>query len=291
VYVWRPVRSVDVHQHLWPPTFVEALAGRSDPPRLTDRGRRLELADGAWDADLADHDVDRRLVVLDRDEVDVAVVSLPPTLGVFELPELVEAYHEGIAEVVAASSGRLVALSAGAVRDGFPGVCVSALDLADDLDALAPLLREAEASGRFVFVHPGPSRPRPDVPAWWGAVVDYTAQQQAAYARWLAHGAAEFPRLRVVFAILAGGAPIQLERLRSRGWDVRLAQNPNVLLDTASYGRRALELCLATFGIGSLVYGSDFPVVDSHPTAQALGEFGAAVTDAVRRENPSLLLP
>jgi 6-methylsalicylate decarboxylase len=290
VYVWRRVRSVDVHQHLWPPAFVEALAGRGEPPRLTDRGRRLELTDGAWDTDLADHDLDRRLAHLDRDEVDVAVVSLAPTLGASELPELVEAYHEGIAETVAASNGRLVALSADSVREGFPGVCVSALDLTDDLDGLAPLLREAEASGRFVFVHPGPSRPRADVPGWWGAVVDYTAQQQA-YARWLARGAAEFPRLRVVFAILAGGAPIQLERLRSRGWDVRLAQNPNLLLDTASYGRRALELCLATFGVGSLVYGSDVPVVDSRPTARALEEFGAAVADAVRRENPSQLLP
>ena len=57
-------------------------------------------------------------------------------------------------------------------------------------------------------------------PDWWPAVVDYTSQMQRAYLAWLAHGQERWPDVDVVFAILAGGGPIQLERLASRGVDV-----------------------------------------------------------------------
>src|SRR5207253_2756151 len=80
--------------------------------------------------------------------------------------------------------------------------------------------------------------------------VDYVGQMQVAYAAWLADGTSRWPGLPVVFAILAGGAPIQLERLAGRGLDVRSVLEADVYFDTASYGSRALELCLATYGVG-----------------------------------------
>jgi predicted TIM-barrel fold metal-dependent hydrolase len=129
-----------------------------------------------------------------------------------------------------------------------------------------------------------------DAPAWWPAVADYTAQMQAAYLAWLTRDAAGHPGLPVVFAILAGGGPIQLERLRSRGVDVTGPSQANVFLDTASYGRRALELCLAAPGAGRLVFGSDAPVLDPGPGLQALAEFGDAVIETVCSENPARLL-
>ena len=279
----------DVHQHLWPESFISALSRRGERPRL--RGRSLELADeGDFEIDLGDHRLETRLAVLERDGIDVAVVSLQPTLGADDVPELVEAYHVGIRELVSASGGRLLALAAGECLDGFAGVSISARALVEDADRLPPLLRELEVRNRFLFVHPGPGHKRAGAPPWWTSVVDYTAEMQAAYAAWLAHGAEAYPALRVVFAILAGGAPFQLERLRSRGVDARAALYPNVYFDTASYGRRALELCLATYGVRQLVYGSDVPVIDSRPTLRALAEFGDAVSETVRRENPSLLL-
>ena len=103
--------------------------------------------------------------------------------------------------------------------------------------------------------------------AWWTSVVDYTAGMQAAYFAWLGQGRGRWPALRVLFAILAGGAPFQLERLGPRGIDVRSALDPNVFFDVATYGRRALELCIETFGVGQLVYGSDHPVVEFDPHA------------------------
>ena len=74
--------------------------------------------------------------------------------------------------------------------------------------------------GQVLFVHPGPpGAPATDAPPWWTAVVDYTTQMQAAYFAWLDHGVGQHRDLNVVFAVLAGGGPFQLERLRSRGGD------------------------------------------------------------------------
>jgi 6-methylsalicylate decarboxylase len=275
-----------MHQHLWPEPFLEALAARTHPPRL--RGSLLELAgERASEIDLAAHDLDARLALLDRSGIDVAVVSLQPTLGSDD--ELVAVYEQGIVEVVEASSGRLVPLAAGRAAEGFAGACVAATDLLE-LDSIAPTLDVLERSGAFLFVHPGLAHPREGVPDWWPAIVDYTAQMQAAYAIWLDRGAARWPELEVVFAILAGGGPFQLERLRSRGVSGRELIHPNVYFDCASYGRRALNLCLETFGVGQLCFGSDAPVIDPQPTLDAVRSFGEAVADALCNVNPSRLL-
>jgi len=281
----RRVPAYDLHQHLWPPSLIEALRARTERPRL--RGDVLELPFGEWQLDLGTHDLETRLASLDHDGIDVAVVSCQPTLALDE--SLAEAYHAGILELVSASRGRLLALSYGSVVDGFAGACVPAFSLAR-LEELAPLLGELEHRGSMLFVHPGPEPAPPGAPGWWPAVVGYTAQMQGAYAAWLVRGAAAWPRLRVLFAILAGGAPAQLERLASRGVDTRTVLHENVYLDTASYGTRALELSLATYGVSQLVYGSDWPVIDRGPTLDSVRGFGQAVEDAVCCENAGRLI-
>jgi hypothetical protein len=279
------VPTYDLHQHLWPPSVIRALEARDELPRL--RGTSLQLPSGQWDVDLRVHDLDRRLADLDRDEVDVALVSCPPTMEL--TPDVIDAYHEGIGEIVAAAHGRIRALAYETALDGFAGTSI-APRLLEDLAALEPLLRELDRTGGVLFVHPEYATAPPGAPDWWAPVVDYTAQMQAGYAAWLAFGADAWPRLRVVFSILAGGAPVQLERLASRGVDTRTVLHENVFLDTASYGERALELALATYGVDNVVYGSDWPVIDSAPTLRAVRGFGQAVFDAVCRDNPSRLL-
>ena len=275
----------DVHQHLWPPPLIAALRKRDTPPRL--RGDVVELPSGAWRVDLAAHDPETRLALLDEHGVDVAVVSCPPTLELDE--RLLDAYHDGITEVVGASKGRFLAFSSDAVLDGFAGVCVAAPTLIDLVRA-EPLLTELERRRGLLFVHPGPDAIVAGLPDWWPAVVGYTAQMQAAYAAWVTTGATRWPELRVVFAILAGGAPMQLERLASRGVDTRAILHENVFLDTASYGERALSLALATYGVGQLVYGSDTPVIDCGGTLRAVRGFGQAVADSVCSATPTRLM-
>ena len=187
-------------------------------------------------------------------------------------------------------SGRLVALASGADLDGFAGACIGAPELAD-LDGLAPRLDELVRRDAVLFVHPGPAARSPaGAPAWWAAVVDYTAQMQAGYAAWLAGGTSRWPSLNVVFSMLAGGAPFQLERLRSRGVSGRDVLHERVFFETSSYGNRALELCMATYGVSQLIFGTDVPVLDPEPGLDAVRGFGDAVTDALCNQNPARLL-
>lgn len=285
--------TYDVHQHLWPEPLVAALAARTAPPLI--RGHTLMLdPEGEFEIDPAAYGLAACLANLDRAEIDVAIVSLPPTLGIDALADdeaepLRRAYHEGALAAIEASAGRVLALSMGRPYDGFVGTILAAGDLAD-LDRLAPVLDEVDRLGSFVFVHPGVAQPPPGAPAWWAAAIDYTAQMQRAYAAWLAHGVERWPGLRIVFSILAGGAPFQLERMQARGFDIKNALHPTIHLETSSYGRRSLELCLATFGARQIVFGSDAPVIDSTLTLSHVRSFGQAVVQALCQDNPTTLL-
>jgi predicted TIM-barrel fold metal-dependent hydrolase len=269
--------SFDVHQHLWPEQLIAALRRRSHPPRID--ASELILGEGTFAARLDEHTLDARVGLLDEVGVDTAVVSLQPTLACDGIRELVDAYHEGILELVAAADGRLQAFAVAECRDGFAGACVPAPAVVAGIGALA---EELVAAGHALFVHPGPVPPPPvDAPAWWSALVDYPAQMQAAYAAWLTHGSPELP---IVFAFLAGGAPFQLERLRARGGEV---PEMAVYFDTASYGPLALRLTGEACGSGCLVFGSDAPVMDAHAAVAAVE--AAGVADAALRRNPGQL--
>ena len=280
-----------MHQHLWPQSFIDALQRRQAVPFL--EGNALSLPEGTYDVDLCDHLLETRLALLDASEIDVAIVSLQSTLGLESLDAAEWAYlegiwEEGILELAEAAGGRIVPLAASRPREGFAGVSIGA-DTLDDLDSLAPVLDALRGSG-FLFVHPVAGSPPPGAPPWWPALVDYTAQMQRAYFAWLAEGQSRWPEVDVVFAILAGGAPVQLERLASRGVDVRSVLYPNVFFETSSYGRRALEVCVETFGVEQLVHGSDAPVIDPSTTLQAIRGFGESVETLVTIDNPKRVL-
>jgi hypothetical protein len=275
--------TYDAHQHIWPESLVRVLRDRRDPPCLD--GDVLETVEGSFTVDVDAHLPETRLAALEQSGVDAAIVSLQPTLAATE--DVAEAYHEGIA---ALAGDRIRPLAYRTVLDGFVGAAIPAGDLLE-LDEIAPLLDELERRSQFLFVHPGPGRPAAGAPAWWCSVVDYTSQMQSAYAHWLWHGAARWPNLRVLFAILAGGAPFQLERLVARGGlTLRDVVSAGVFFDTSSYGRRALEFCLSTYGVDCLVHGSDAPVLDPGGSLDAIRTFGQAVTEALSQSNPTRLL-
>ena len=71
--------SYDVHQHLWPAALVAASAAAASSRGSRRRARARRRA--ASRSISREHRLDRRLELLDRDGIDVAVVSLPPTLG------------------------------------------------------------------------------------------------------------------------------------------------------------------------------------------------------------------
>ena len=285
--------TIDLHQHLWPDSFVEALRARTAAPCI--EAETLVLDEGRFPHDAGEHDLSRRLAALDHDEIDVAVVSLQPSLGIDLLESreravLEDAWLAGIRELADGSNGRLVPLAPGQVLGGCAGTSIAA-ELLDDLDAVAPLLDEVSQGGGFLFVHPGTARLRAGTPRWWAGIVDYAAVMQAAWFSWLGQGRERWPELRLVFAMLAGGAPFHLERLALRSpLDVRSMLDPNVYLDVSTHGRRAIELCIETFGVEQLVYGSDAPVVDPAPTLRAVRSFGDSVAHIILHDNPEKLL-
>jgi hypothetical protein len=246
----------------------------------------LELGEGAFDVDLAVHDPERRLDNLARDGIETAVVSLQPTLGLERCPDVTDAFHAGMPALTAASGGRLLAWAAGRAVDGFVGTCVPAGVLLRGIDQLAA---ELEKRGQALFVHPGPASRPEGRPGWWTAVVDYAAEMQAAWFAWLADGAIRFPNLSVVFAVLAGGAPIQLERLAVRG-GAETGVPDTVYVDAASYGPRALRLAVEALGPDRVVFGSDAPVCEAQETLTALRELGDDVFAAATSVNPARLL-
>jgi 6-methylsalicylate decarboxylase len=303
--------TVDVHQHLLGAPLVEALSRRTEAPALVPRG-----AEGGWTFRVAGEpdsllapaavSVALRDRELERAGIDRALVALSTALGIESLPPeeaepLLEAHHQGLAEL----PDRFGAWGAvglfepdpssvdAALARGCVGISLPAAALADPaaLDRVGPLLERLERADAPLFVHPGPVGARPAaeaaaLPPWWPALTDYVAQMQAAWFSFLAAGRASHPRLRVLFAMLAGGAPLQRERYAARAGAPIPAADPLVFYDTSSYGPRMLAAMVGAVGAEQLVYGSDRPVV----AAESEWRPGAFLGQELSSTNPERLL-
>ncbi len=272
--------GVDFHQHVWPDGFRRELERRTEPPFL--RGRSLVVPQGgSFDVDPDAYSPEARIADLDRHGLGRAVVSLPPTLEPTD--ELAALWNDEARTL----SPRLIPLAYAAALPGFAGAVLGAREL-QWLDCAAPLLDQLERDGSILFVHPGAATPaRRD---WETSGVAYTAQMVEAFAAWLGGGAERWPALRVVFALLGGGAPFQIERFVRRGLDPRAAFPENVWFETSSYGERALELALRTFGAGRLVFGSDAPVDRMRDSLDVVAGFGGALELELLVGSPIALL-
>ena len=273
---------IDVHQHYWSEELLDALRGRAAPPYVrTENGLEVLFlaAERPYVIDLSREAPDPRAELLERDGLEGALVCLSSPLGIESLPRpesmaLLDAYHEG---AVALGEGfgiwgavPLDRLGPDDVDDvlarGCVGVSLPATALAsvERIGVLAPALRRLQEHEVPLFVHPGPNGSRPALadPLWWPALSCYVAQMQAAWLAFLATGRLIAPRLPVVFAMLAGLAPLHAERLRSRGGPSARAADPLLFYDTSSYGPEAVSMVARAVGEGQILYGSDRPVVE-----------------------------
>jgi hypothetical protein len=295
------VRRTDAHQHFWPESLLSWLARRTAPPRLKRAGGgwELELA-GEPPAPLAAADVDpaARAALAAADGLQRVLIAPSLPLGIEALPveeaePLLDAFHAGVLALgepfelwatlplADPAPERVDALlAAGAV-----GLCLPAAALASPagLAALGPAL--AALAPAPLLVHPGAAPPGPGL-AWWPAMTSYVAEMSAAWHAWAAWGRADHPRLPVVFAMLAGLAPLHAERLAARGGPADAVHDPLTAFDTSSYGHRALDAMLRVVGVDRLLYGSDRPVV----APPQLGALGAAAEHAVAVVNPERFL-
>jgi hypothetical protein len=288
---------IDVHQHLWPPPLVDALRARTAPPMLRDWTLHT-AGEPPYAVAAADHDPATR-AARERETTE-ALVSLSAPLGIEYLPPhearpLLDAWHDGARELPAPFRAWAAVSAVDADIDrladlrgvGFAGLQLPAAMLAVPaaVEAAAPLLRRCEELDWPVLVHPGPVAQRPSVvPAWWAAVVDYTAQLQAAWWAWHEVGRSLLPDLRICFVAGAGLAAVQHERFAARSGR-RFVVDPGVFVDTASHGRQAIDAVVRVLGIDVVVLGSDRPYTE--PVDLHLGE---AATHALNLVNPTRLL-
>src|SRR5580765_324482 len=290
-------RAVDVHQHLWPEPFLDALRRRTTAPYL-DGWTLHTTGEAPFAVRPADHDPGR------RGSLDAAVgrivLAMSSPLGVEELPAdeaapLLQAWPDGIRDLggpyagwaaLATAEPDLAGLAMLLADPAIVGLQVPATALATPthLERLAPALAVAETAGRPVLVHPGPVRPACGTPAWWPAVVDYVSQLHAAWWAWFAAGRSLLPDLRICFVAGAGLAPAHHERLRERGGGP-FVLDPGVFVDTSSYGRQGVDALIRALGIDAVVLGTDRPY--AAPTD--LGQ-GAAARHAITHANPNRLL-
>ncbi|HVV89756.1 MAG TPA: hypothetical protein VHB53_04620 [Solirubrobacterales bacterium] len=286
-------QTIDVHQHLLGEPLVEALVHRTEPPMLVRRrdGWTFKVA-AEPDSVLtfAATDAELRRDELGEDGIDRALVALSTALGIETLPAeestaLIEAHHRGIEALPPEFGGWGAIPLAGSEPDpaavdaaldrGCVGVSLPAAAFVDPaaVERLESLLGRLERRDAPLFVHPGPvsgsagarrasSADPAGLPHWWPALTDYVAQMQAAWFAFLHVGRRAHPRLRVLFAMLAGGAPLQLERYAARRGVPAPDPDPLVFYDISSYGPRMIAAVAAAVGASQLVYGSDRPVVD-----------------------------
>jgi hypothetical protein len=299
--------SYDVHQHLWPDAVLRVLETRATAPRAVWRRGRWEIrleAEPAFEIDPGDHEPELRVKRLARQGVDRALVAMSSPVGAEALLSVVSAWNESGRELPdelgwwaaihhPPAAGR-TELAREALRMGAAGICLPAGELASPRPSpeLFELFEVLETESAPLFVHPGPPSPGgAAVPGWWHPSTSYVAQQHAAWLGFQAGVRPQFPALRVIFALLAGLAPLHAERTASRGGPGREAGTRDELCfyDTSSYGPRAVGAMATVVGVGGLVHGTDHPVALTGPDPVA-GAFGDGFADIVRRGNVSRAL-
>ena len=229
--------TYDVHQHLWPESFVARPAGAHDAAVASTATCSTTL-EGRFAVDLGDHELATRSRALDRDGIDVAVLSLQPSLGLESLPD------DG-----AATSSRRSGWTASARscrRDGrFRAFspCARARRLRRRLARLVRVRRPRRSAptcstrrrppAAAVFVHPDAGRAAGSgAPGVVGLGRGYPARMQEAYLAWLA----------VRPGALAGAPRALRDARRRRAVPARAARAPRA----STSGPPSIRTCSST---------------------------------------------
>lgn len=290
---------IDIHSHFFPkawPDLAEKF-GTPDWPWLRHDGNGKGMVmmgerefrpiyDACWDAT-------RRLEEMDRDGVDMQVISATPLLFAYDRPaehaaECARIFNDAALEICAAGNNRLKALCqvplqdtdlaceelSRAMHDGHLGVQIGNHVGDRDLDdeGLVTFLQHCADEGAAVLVHPwdmlGGSRTAKYMMAW---TVSMPAETQLGMVSMILGGA--FDRLpeslRICFAHGGGSFAFLLGRL-DNAWHRRdivrgKSRKPpseylgRFYVDSAVFHAGALRLLVDVCGRDRVMLGSDYP--------------------------------
>lgn len=307
---------VDVHAHLFPAAYLDALEAAGA------RGLAFIRGLGAGDEPA---EVDRRLEAMDAAGIDLQILSPSSLLPALDSPERSAAaatlLNDRIGAVIRRHPGRfgafavvplphlevaLAALDDALARPDTAGIAVATsiggVSIADV--RFEPLFAELDRRASTLFIHPagdaaGSARIE-DLGLSWtlGAFVEDTVSVTHLISRGIP---ARYPNLRLVSAHLGGGLSMllrriddQLPRISSGVVEPASAAVGRMWFDTVSGGHPpALAAARLALGAERLVLGTDYPFVSGDGLRRAIGAvaagFEAAEAEAIFGRGASFL--
>ena len=289
------MRIVDVHNHFYPPEYLDALRSGNSVVRVTTdmKGNPLIHYPGDYNVAVAGHrDIAYRQQVLEKEGVDTQIITLTTPGTHVESPAyaatLASLVNDAFAKIVAERGPRFAALAtlplngpAASAKElrrameqlGLPGAMlfsnVNGVALADQ--RYWPLYELADASGAVLHIHPtSPVGVEAMTEYWLMPLVGFLMDTTLAAAHLVFSGVPErFPRIKWVLGHLGGAIPYLAERL-DRGYEAfaecrrNIRRKPSEYLrtwhyDTVNFDRKALELAIEFAGPDRVLAGSDYP--------------------------------
>jgi aminocarboxymuconate-semialdehyde decarboxylase len=313
------MRVVDVHNHFYPPEYLDALRSGGSVVRVTtDReGNPLLHYPGDYNVAVRGHrDIGYRQEVLEREGVTTQVLTLTTPGTHVESParavELARLVNDAFARIVADRTPRFAALATLPLNDPrasvaelrraveelrLPGAMlfsnVNGVALSDDRFWL--LYEAADGLGAVLHIHPtSPVGVEAMTEYWLMPLVGFPFDTTLAAAKLVFSGVAErFPRIRWVLSHLGGAIPYLAERL-DRGYQAfrecrkHIAQPPSEYLktwyyDTVNFDQRALALAIEFAGARQVLAGSDYPHLIGSITGMLDSIQGLTIAEADKR--------
>ncbi len=286
---------IDVHNHYYPPAYIDALRSGASNVRVTedDEGNPWLHYPGDYNIAVRGHrDIDYREGVLKQAGVDTQVISLT-TPGTHVEAAATAArqaslVNDAFATVVRDKKGRFAALATLPLND--PAASVRELERActqlgmrgamlfSNVNGVAladarywPLYEAANSLDAVLHIHPtNPVGVEAMTDFWLMPLVGFLMDATLAAAKLVFSGVPEkFPRIRWVLSHLGGAIPYLAERL-DRGFHafkecrVNILRPPSEYLkqfyyDTVNFDRDALQLAISFAGVEHILAGSDYP--------------------------------
>ncbi|HEX5423649.1 MAG TPA: amidohydrolase family protein [Candidatus Acidoferrales bacterium] len=285
----------DVHNHFYPPSYIDALRSGQSAVRITidSEGNPLLHYPGDYNVAVRGHrDIDYRAGVLAQAGVDAQVISLTTPGTHVESPanaaRLASLVNDAFARVVSDHRGRFLAYAtlplndpAASVREMERGVRelgmrgamlfsnVNGVALADP--RYTPLYEAANALDAILHIHPtAPVGVEAMTEFWLMPLVGFLMDTTLAAAHLVFAGVPEkFPRIRWVLSHLGGAVPYIAERF-DRGFHAFRECRANIdrppsdylkqfYYDTVNFDSNALQLAINFAGANHILAGSDYP--------------------------------
>ena len=289
------MQVVDVHNHFYPPEYLDALRSGGSVIRVTTdkEGNPLLHYPGDYNVAVRGHrDIDYRQEVLDREGVATQVITLTTPGTHVESParaaELARLVNDAFARIVAERAPRFRALATLPLNDPrasvvelqraveelrLPGAMlfsnVNGVALSDE--RFWPLYEAADGLGAVLHIHPtSPVGVEAMTEYWLMPLVGFPFDTTLAASKLVFSGVAErFPRIRWILSHLGGAIPYLAERL-DRGYRAfrecraHIRRPPSEYLktwyyDTVNFDPRALSLAIEFAGASHVLAGSDYP--------------------------------